>query len=115
MSTSLQVDWIKDFLKIPEWKAKVVNVLTKEHAASHSDVDDILGIIDTLLEGYGVEIINGEYVDNYYREINLLYVNLGDTYIPTVLYDTFLNRFFICSWGDYIESKPKRFPMSRKE
>ena len=103
---------IMERLKIPEWKAKVVNVLTKEHASSHSDVDDILGIIETLLEGYGVEPLKGDHVDNYYMDINILYVNLGDTYTPTVLYDTLLNRFFICSWGDYIESKPKRFPMN---
>jgi hypothetical protein len=103
---------IMERLKIPEWKAKVVNVLTKEHASSHSDVDDILGIIETLLEGYGVEPLRGDHVDNYYMDINILYINLGDTYTPTVLYDTLLNRFFICSWGDYIESKPKRFPMN---
>lgn len=47
----MKISEIQERLKIPEWKAKVVNVLTKEHAASHSDVDDILGIIDTVLRG----------------------------------------------------------------
>ena len=108
----MKISEIQERLKIPEWKAKVINVLTKEHASSHSDVDDILGIIESLLEGNGVEPLKGDHVDNYYMDINILYINLGDTYTPTVLYDTLLNRFFVCSWGDYIESKPKRFPMS---
>ena len=108
----MKISEIQERLKIPEWKAKVINVLTKEHASSHSDVDDILGIIDTLLEGYGAEPLKGDHVDNYYMDINILYINLGDTYTPTVLYDTLLNRFFVCSWGDYIESKPERFPMN---
>lgn len=76
---------------------------------SHDEVDNILESVNVLLKGYGVEVIRGPHVDQYYMDINLLYVNLGDTYIPTLIYDTLKETFVICSWGDYVEKYPKRF------
>lgn len=108
----MKIAKIQEGLRIPEWKARMIQKLTQVHGYNSEHVDTVLALANTLLEGFGVEKIDGPHVDHYYMNINILYVNLGDTYTPTVLYDTLLNRFFICSWGDYIESKPKRFPMS---
>ena len=62
------------------------------------------------------EIINVEstrgkpWVSHYYQDINLLYVNKGDTYEPTVIYDALKDIWYIGrSWGDVIESDEKRF------
>lgn len=51
-----------------------------------------LGLINEVLEGYGVENI---------EEHDLLYVNLGDTYDTTVLWVN--GRFRIGSWGAVLE------------
>ena len=60
-----------------------------------------------LLEGHGVESIRceGEHVDNYYFDTVFTYVNMGDTYDMTVVYDTANRRFMATSWGDLVESK----------
>jgi len=82
-----------------------------ENAHTHEQVDKALDSINQLLHGYGVEAIRGKFIDNYYQDINLLYVNLGDTYIPTIIYDTKKERFLVCSWGDIVESQPKQFDL----
>ena len=37
-----------------------------------------------------------------------LYVNRGDTYVPTILYDRLSDQFRIIAWGDYVEMKERR-------
>ena len=79
---------------------------------SKGGVDYKLERINTLIGGYGVESIPGEWVDRYYQSTNLLYVNMGDTYEPTVIYDTVKKKWYIgVSWGDIVESEPKRFAL----
>jgi len=67
--------------------------------------DDVLERANEILRGGGVEPIDCEYcqVDNYYFGIVLLYVNMGDTYTTTLLYDTANQKFLIGSWGDWYE------------
>lgn len=36
---------------------------------------------------------------------HLLYVNLGDTYIPTVCWDSGIGKVVVESWGDWLERK----------
>ena len=31
------------------------------------------------------------------------YVNMGDTYVATILYDIEKGEFFVTSWGDWVE------------
>ena len=73
-------------------------------------VDAILDIANVLLGGSGVEAIQGEWVDRYFQDIQLLYVNMGGTYDTTLLFDTVNGKFIAGSWGDFVESHPKRFP-----
>ncbi len=70
-------------------------------------VDIILAMFDEILDGCGIEAIQveGEHVDNYHFDIVATYVNMGDTYIDTVLYDTVNDRFLVTSWGDFYEAK----------
>lgn len=59
-----------------------------------------------LLCGCGVEAVEHEdiWVDRYHGNIVGTYVNFGDTYIPTVIYDTRRGVFTINSWGDFYEA-----------
>jgi hypothetical protein len=61
--------------------------------------------INEILHGYGIESIQHEqiYISSYYGHICAEYVNLGDTYIMTILLDHITNKFVLCSWGDYYE------------
>lgn len=58
--------------------------------------------INEILEGYGIEGMQGEWQNGSWCHIVFEYVNMGDTYTPTVI----LHRdkgFIITSWGDYVE------------
>jgi hypothetical protein len=62
----------------------------------------ILQAADKLMDGNGVERISG--VGG-----GLMYVNMGDTYDTTLIYDYKTNRFVVSSWGDIVERQPRRF------
>jgi hypothetical protein len=80
-----------------------------ETAVDHKTIDAALDTCNALLKCYGVESIRDNGHDGYYMDIGLLYVNMGDTYAPTVVYDTRRDAFYITSWGDIVEDQPKRF------
>ena len=62
----------------------------------------ILQAADKMMNGHGVERISG--VGG-----GLMYVNMGDTYDTTLIYDYKTNRFVVSSWGDIVERQPRRF------
>jgi hypothetical protein len=62
----------------------------------------ILQAADKMMDGNGVERISG--VGG-----GLMYVNMGDTYDTTLIYDYKTNRFVVSSWGDIVERQPRRF------
>lgn len=79
-----------------------------ERTDSHQKVDSVLD--NNLLEGHGIEAIRGEYhVNNYYHDIVALYVNMGDTYNLTLLYDTDRGKFYVTTMGDWVEKNDKRY------
>ena len=71
----------------------------------HNNVDKVMDAMDRFLHGFGVEAIHSEYtwVSHYYGDITALYVNMGDTYDTTVLYDTEENEYHVTTWGDWYE------------
>ncbi len=56
--------------------------------------------INEVLEGYGVEAI---FKGGRYPEV--VYINLGDTYTTTLVYDYSRERWYLTSWGDYVERR----------
>lgn len=74
------------------------------------DPDKVLDYVDKILRAHGIESIRGEYhVDNYYFDIVALYVNMGDTYSATLLYETDKRRFLLTTWGDWVERNQKKY------
>lgn len=66
-----------------------------------------LSALDELLHTYGVEPINDEntFVDSYYGSVIASYLNVGETYMPTILLDHVHSRWRLTSWGDFYESR----------
>lgn len=60
--------------------------------------DDKMEKINSLLDGYGVEVIRG---DSY---AVAEYINMGDTYNTTLLYDVNEDEFYVTTWGDWVEA-----------
>ena len=74
-----------------------------------NDVDGALSKADTYMAGFGIEAIRGKWVDNYYGDIVGLYVNTGDTYNTTLLYDTIKERFYVTTMGDFVEKNERKY------
>ena len=72
------------------------------------EINDSLKTVSILLHGYGVEYAPSK-MDAHGKGRGLEYVNMGDTYKPTILYDCLHKRFICASWGDMVESEPARF------
>jgi len=64
-----------------------------------------LTALDELLGTFGVEPIRTtEHIDRYWFDCRACYLNTGDTYNTTILFDTKKDRFYLTSWGDFVES-----------
>jgi hypothetical protein len=62
-----------------------------------------------LIGGYGVEYI-AHRDDTSWRSHGLQYVNTGDTYSATVVYDWHTGRFLWgADWGSIVESRPGQY------
>ncbi len=92
----------------PKEAAERIHTLI-QGADTRLGVDHALDGISELLGGHGVEPLRDNGWDYYYCDIGLLYVNMGETYTPTVCYDTRLKKWIITSWGDFVEKHPRRF------
>lgn len=64
--------------------------------------------INALIGGHGVEYIGAE-GDRVFMSYGIEYVNTGDTYNATVIYDYKTGRFSVTTVGDVIERNPRRF------
>jgi hypothetical protein len=68
----------------------------------------LLELLNSILRCFGVEYIPRK-EDTQHETLGISYLNLGDTYISTVIYDHKEDKWMICSWGDIIEEKPEDF------
>lgn len=61
--------------------------------------------LNEILEGYGTEAIFGP---DSYTQPDAVYINMGDAYNTTLLYDHTRGRWIVTSWGDWIESQERK-------
>ena len=101
---------MQGFLGLGTKESKEIAQELKRAAGDSTAVDSILEKLNKRLNGFGIESIEGDYqVDRYYYNIVLLYVNKGDTYDETFLYETDTGKFYVGSWGDWVELKGKKY------
>lgn len=69
------------------------------------DPDEALDYANSKMDGaHGVEAIREEGAwDNYYGDAIAIYVNTGDAYTGTLLYDTEKEEFWLTTYGDWLE------------
>lgn len=83
--------------------------IAMESAVNHKSIDDCLDTCNEILRGNGIGVIIDNQFYGYYGDIGLLYVNMGETYAATIIYDTRKDKFMVCSLGDIVEREEKRF------
>ena len=77
-------------------RAKVVRAALEAAAKTTSRGSVLLDTADRLIGGHGVENL-------YPDHGNIYYVNLGDPYDTTLMYDSRKGRLYVGAWGDYVE------------
>ncbi len=100
-------DLIRFFKLSPESAAKAVKMM--KAANTGSEVEAALSYLNKMIGGHGVEAVNGNGPGGYWMDSVLHYVNMGDTYRPTICYDTNANEFFVGSWGDWVEQHGEEY------
>lgn len=104
---------LQDFLGVDEQLAREMRALLLAAEGDPDGADRALEYVDRVIDASGIEAIRGDYwVDRYYGEIVGLYVNTGDTYSGTVVYDTEKGRFDVTTWGDWVEKNERRYRIS---
>jgi len=86
-------------------KPKIWELLKKDYYEVEDEVSDLIG-------GYGIEAVTSEAAyDEFvpYTDIIAEYVNLGDPYLTTILWDYRKDRVLLTSVADYCSSLPKRY------
>lgn len=73
-------------------------------------VDDLLEETNHAIGGHGVEAIrSNKFWDPYYLDIAALYVNLGDPYTTTLLYDVGSKQFYVIDYAEWVERRGEKF------
>lgn len=70
--------------------------------------DRQLEAINILIEGHGVAYAASSR-DTCSKAYGIEYINMGDTYAVTVIYDRDKGRFIVATVGDTVERNPRRF------
>jgi hypothetical protein len=72
--------------------------------------DRIIEKLNFIMEGYGVEAIIGRTeTHKYWDDTVALYINMGDTYNPTIIYDVNDEKFVVTTWGDWVEENQEKY------
>lgn len=108
-ATTLKIkEVIKDQgIKLDQFKS--VQHLRKQCYNPPDRITEQMEALNELIDGFGIESIRIEdyWYNNYWQDVIGVYVNLGDTYILTIIYNVIDEQFEFTCWGDYYESKEK--------
>lgn len=89
---------------------------TLRETRNERDVDNILNKVFSLWDEnslaivpYGLESVRCEncWRSEYWTDIVAVYINTGNTYTPTILYNVPEKSYEITSWGDFFEYHEK--------
>ena len=104
----MNVEDLLQAFKITEEQARKLIELIEQTGTIYAGkpIDAVMEDANNILNGFGIEALRDEnaWVDHYWQNTIALYVNLGDTYITTIVYDTENREFLITSWGDFYET-----------
>ena len=99
----------EDYRSVAEW------IKACYHPPSRAELK--MKACDEILETCGVESIESKtyLVDDYNLYIVATYCNTGDTYAATILFETEGEKFRLTSWGDWVETSPRRYKLNDSE
>jgi hypothetical protein len=91
-------------------QANAIRAVLLSSEKSGVDIDPALEFVNATVGAHGIEAVRGEiHVDNYFGDIVGLYVNTGDTYNGTVVYDTTKGTFSVTTLGFWVEQYERKY------
>jgi hypothetical protein len=83
-----------------------VERLRKQCLNPPDELNERLEAINELIDGFGIESssIEGYWHSQYWQNTVCLYINTGDSYALTFIYNVVDDCFEITTWGDWIEA-----------
>ena len=88
-----------------------IDSAAKRHWEAHNPHEPVtlaLEAVNELLGGYGVEYVEST-EDTMHEAQGIEYINFGDTYSPTLMYDHRDGIWRLGTFGDCVEMEEKRF------
>ncbi len=88
-------------------EAEAQGLYTRLHlAVSDREVSEALEYASKVIGGHGVGVVGAadhRAWSTYWQDILIAFVNMGDPYRRTILYDVRKGKFAIGAWGDWVE------------
>ena len=101
-------DWgLPELNKLDKLFRACSNVIHMKH------ISIALETADKIIHGQGVEEIIGH--PNGEIATIAMYVNMGDTYSSTIIYDCLTDKFYVGTWGDWYEWRENNKDYGLKE
>jgi hypothetical protein len=101
---------LENEFRLSREEAKEIDTLmTKIRKVSGREVEKIMKRINELINGFGVESIRGDYVSHFWQDTVALYVNMGDTYDTTILFNTNTKMPMITDMGYFVEKNTRKY------
>lgn len=96
--------WRKEGLNVAMTARTLAHLIAQAANQSPSKIREAMRQANELLQGHGVEAIHdGIHRRGYWGETIAIYVNMGDMYDGTLLYDTLAEEFKVTTAGDWLE------------
>jgi hypothetical protein len=108
---TLRLNLIKSIIETEDTDLGIfesVKQLRKQCLNPPDTITEKMEVVNELLNAHGVESIQVSeelYQDKYWGNAIGLYINMGDTYDLTIIYDVIELEWQVTTWGDYYETK----------
>ncbi len=101
MQGVIRITGNKDFPKTNKWKESCYHKPCR--------LSLIMEALNELLECHGVEALRSE---NSVFFAVVEWLNTGDTYSPTILFKYDTDRFYLTTWGDFMEANERKMKLT---
>jgi hypothetical protein len=86
---------------VAQWAAQCYN--------APRDSELVEKALDAELGTHGTEAIRGDMWNRFYCDAVAIYLNTGDTYATTLIFDIPARRWIVASLGSFVESKQRTY------
>jgi len=106
---------LDQYSRNPDKDAQKVKDLLKNAGFGYNvDAERTIAQVNKIVNGHGVESLRGnKRVDPYFDNTVALYVNMGDSYAPTLLYETETGKWRLTTWADWVEKHDRKYKISQ--